>query len=807
MPPQLNSPTMEHSSEEVSWATSDFDSSWDTDFSFSFEQAQVDRGRESTRRASSKSRRRKSDDGHTKQHHSQQQQHHSQHHFIPPQYSNFSPDMRKSRKQSPQRQRQSLSQQLENRYNSAASLDQDYILPDLEPPTRHDYSMAMLHSTESPPLRHARSLSPQSSSNSLDSSSMVSRERLNLFPSPMKSPVLHKSESIELQAKRAARSKPISLKEVKAMQEQAAASLDNKHGGSPSSKSTESLLMFGDVSNDSSSVMTGMSQQDLIIRTYEERKRQNSSKREKKYKPKRKDRVRILNLPGSLKGSNSSNTAAGNSPVKKHKYQKGVPEDENVKSVEQAPNANSNKSKNLLSRYSVSKKRGPAASSTPGEGERPVRHHNTSHDSCMGGGLKNWDRISSGMESVYSASQFGDELSTRSDDLAQAAENWIKSNEETHAAQFTSAIDVDEVDVYGREDLVDFAAGFDQNSTSTNGSEDDERPTAVEDGAFPSLRDTLVPFGPTQLSFEEEFDVAGKSTEDAQWHDVHSGPSDWFLESSQHALNQEAQARSIGITAWDSSDKTSEESPVSVMGLDGSFDPRTHQSSSAAIPKARNRRLLPPSDADRRTRQRPASILRQGRHSGTKEVEEKIQSVKSARVKFHENVIRAHQDSFSSQMAVIDDGTQESASSYQSSEFDASLSIEDSRNNTAADPIPPQDIALLLERDASNLSAIPESEHSIQTEPSESKPTDSVSEASDFHDAPDNDKEWALDEHEHASFGDFGQMEPQVVRFIAYLLSPCFHSLIMLLLYCLGAGSAATAANGRGRRGGGAILY
>ena len=206
---------------------------------------------------------------------------------------------------------------------------------------------------------------------------------------------------------------------------------------------------------------------------------------------------------------------------------------------------------------------------------------------------------------------------------------------------------------------------------------------------------------------------------------------------------------------WDSSDKLSEESPVSVMAVHGT-DGRLGQSA-PAVPAARNKLLLPPSNDARRPRRRPRSILRIGRHSGAKEVAAKIESVKSARVQFHEKVIRAEFH------ANDDDVQHECAESYQSSYSGGSALSENSDEKLLAATLSPQDWADLLEKHTKLASAFPKSVDSLQANPSEPKSTDSIC-GDDHHDVS-SDREWILDEHEQESFGDFGSFADEVRTF------------------------------------------
>lgn len=756
-----------------SWAQSDFDSSWDTDYSS--EQLLIVRGRETTRQTSHRhSRRSKSDD---------------HHHFIAPQYTNLSPDIRKSRKQQSQSQPQSqqrrhsshqqrLNAHLDDCYGTLhSSLEPDFL--ELSPASSRD----------------ARSLSPLRPPSDIGDSSISSRERLNLFPSPMKSPVLHKSESIQLQAQRAARSKPMTIQEVSLLRE----APDNKK-----KKMTDSLLMFGDF-EDAASVMTGVSQQELIVR---ERNNTTQKRRDKRYrsKPKKKgvgDRVRILNLPSSFK-------ANGNSPARK-KYQKGVPEDDeedNDVNIEQAPLTTAvttssmtssstaqqqPRTRNLLSRYSK-RKTGALAAVEPVECIVPgVNDRRNSWRSMS----PHSSGRSIGVDSTHSG------LSTKSEELAQAAENWIKSNEETHAAQFTSAIDIDEIEeddddefvVSERQDLLEFAAGFDSelNSISTNGS-DEEEPRREESGAFPTLNDNtrIAPPPATArllTAFQNQETGMKQAIDNAEWPDTSvPSSSDWFVDTNFGSQDTRA------IAAWDGRDKISdEESPVSVMAVDGTMIRNSLSSSAKQPPPVQQTRRLPPPPsltASQRQR-RPRSILRQGRHSGAKEVAAKVQSVKSARVKFHDQVVRSmeQQDaSFQQQEQTtrpvdVDNValSEEDHQAYKNSYFDFSLQHENPRTQHTAptsESIPPEDLAYLLERDGSVLSAIPESEHSLQTEPSVISPqtAGSVASGEASENIHEHEKdEWVLDEHERASFGDFGQLDPHLPTVVVRLSLPYWY--------------------------------
>ena len=651
-------------SEPLTWEQSDFQASWADDY-FGVDQ----RGREADAGRQNRSRSRSLE---------------GPHHIVPPQYSISSPDIvrrppdiRRTRNHSPQQHR-------------PTPLNAHLRLPASEP-MYHDVGIA-----------HSRSFSPERYS------SVRSQERLNLFPSPMQSPVLHRKESIEEQAKRAARAKPIKL-------------------SSPSAPNPrDSLLMFSDPADDTVSVVTGVSQQGLIWNHAEHAKR-----KEKKY-PKQKDKkkggVRILNLP-SLKSS----------PTRR-KYRRGIdqgglPNED----VEQQPR------KSLIARYSTGKRRKVALVEPAEDGvER----------------RKSWRRMSSlsvrsdDQDSTQSSQEIplleGPEVDntityasmpvkpsrskmTSNDLLAQAAENWIKSNEETRSAQFS--VDAQLLNI-AREDNTDMADVLDQVSASTNGS-DDERPTE-EDGAFPSLADVRPNFGPSRLSFEE-------SMEETQWQNKPSS-TEWF-ESND---NQDTR----NILTWDGVDKMSEESPVSVMAVHGTD--RRFFPSAKATPTAQRTALPPPREKTTTTlrkalapppgtQKRPTSILRKGRHSGTKEVSEKI----SARVKFHEEALelqRANQASIAR------------VGAHQSSEPDIAR-CEASQEEKVTNTLSSQNWTEVFERDDSVLSAIPESAESIQTETSEAQLTESNDVAVEFPDGSEHDKEWTLGEHEQGSFGDFAEFE------------------------------------------------
>ena len=424
--------------------------------------------------------------------------------------------------------------------------------------------------------------------------------------------------------------------------------------------------------------------------------------------------------------------------------------------LEQAPTTG--RQKNLLSRYSGSRRR----SSDPGSAlllprmwlsiEGRAWNLMASLTASRSGEGLNSSQNSLGT-SVGASTQ-----ASKDDALAQAAENWIKSTEETGAAQFSA----DEEDIVRAEkDAKQVTARLaDQDSVSTNGS-DDERP-ALEDGAFPSLKDARIPFGPTRLSFDNEAAVS----DEAQWKDVSPRSTDLFIET-----------RNIG--PWD---KMSEESPVSVMAVPNR---RVRRATSGS----QTRTLLPPKESARRRRpaSRPASILRSGRHSGAKEVSAKIQSVKSARVKFHEEVVRGTLNA--RQQASNSD---EYVSSYLSSEPDGFVSTENNMKDKAVDTMTPQDWAAFIERDTSILSPVSEVD-SLQTEQShqsgtsgprggpvenvlgissasdgewplrmsESKTSTVRSEINMFPEVPDSDHEWALDEDDRASFGTFGQFKAE----------------------------------------------
>lgn len=727
MPPQKTMEPYQQSEGSLSPSrteqeSDEFDSSWDEYYTFGGGSRR--RGRQSLRQSQQGSIRSKSDDS-------------ERHHFVPPQYSISSPDIRQSQKQFREEHHSTSPPRRSQRpYSSSLSISSEpisydrYSVPASEP-TYHDVDEV--------------SLSTATSRDSSIEVSTASRERLNLFPSPMGSPVLHRGTSIEMQAKRAKWAKPITENEVMALKDD---------GSAKSSKGNESLelLMYGDP-EETMSVATGVSQQELITTSRLNQERNAKQRREKKYrKPKDKKKggsVRILNLPAGLKGSPS-----------KRKYQRGVAEDLPANDdVEQAP---AGKQKNRLSRYASSRRRS-AAASDPGAEDADRR--------------RAWKLMASlktarseGQESSQSSLGASVSVTTevsKDDLLAQAAENWIKSTEETGAAQFSAD---EEDNIRKGEDSRELAVVPDEDSASTNGS-DEERPE--EDGAFPSLDDARIPFGPTRLSFDDE--VVDK---EAQWQDVSPRTTDLFIDTRNSS------------GTWD---KMSEESPVSVMAVPN----RRVRQPGRATSTSQTRLLLPPkesSSAKRRplvppkesARRRPTSILRPGRHSGAREVSAKIEAVKSARVKFHEEVVRGElkpQQQVSHPRDFVD--------SYQTSDSAGYALTEQTQKEKVADTMTPRDWAAFIERDTSLLSATPESVDSLQTEPIESKPSDRISkvdkfpevsddggdwplilgeskpsssrgEVSMFPEVPDNDGEWALDEHERASFGTFGQFEADV---------------------------------------------
>jgi hypothetical protein len=548
-----------------------------------------------------------------------------------------------------------------------------------------------------------------------------------------------------MQAKRAARANPMSSTNNNA----SIALLDE--GISPKSKrkdKNDALLMFGDPV-DAASVMTGMSQQGLIVRNIHQlAKQRRESKKYPKPREKKKN-VRILNLPASLKRNSSAGSTS------RRKYQRGVsdedPSEEQNLLGEQAPfNA---RQKNVLSRHIGSRRR----SSDPGSATEDAVDRKGAWKLIASLTASRSGEGSNSSQNSIGTSVGASTQASKEDLLAQAAENWIKSTEETGAAQFSA----DEEDfVRGKTDARQVADRLDQDSFSTNGS-DDERPTE-EDGAFPSLKDARIRFGPDRLSFDHE---PAAVSDEAQWKDVSPRSTDLFIETRNNGPF----------------DKMSEESPVSVMAVPNR---RVRRATSGS----QTRTLLPPKESARRRRsRRPPSILRSGRHSGTKEVSAKIQSVKSARVKFHKEVVRGE---LSVKQQAHD--SDEYVSSYIRSEPDDNVSTEDIPKDHTIDTVTPQDWAAFVERDTSLLSPVSEGD-SLQTEPShhsgtsdprsgpvervlglstagdgewplrmrKSKPSTGRREINMFPELPDSDHEWGLDEGDRASFGTFGQFKAE----------------------------------------------
>ena len=471
MAPQQEAMEQYHSesSTSASWTSTDFDSSWD-DFELGERL-----GRPSQTQAHHGGAHNRSDE--------------RRHHFIPPQYSTLPPDIRRTSNSSSSREGKTLNGLIEERYGGL------HRLPTSEP-LYHDVG----------PSRHARSLSSQQLDISLDS-----EERLNLFPSPMRGPSLHRSESIKLQAERAARS-------LRAIQTQESTSKQQED--SKAQKSNDSLLMFADP-EDARSVMTGMSQQELINRRIKDSIKRKDKKYRKQKEKKSIPSVRILNLPGSLKGSGSPS---------KRKYQREVGDDD----PEQAPAATPPKHKNLLSRYSRRNTASLARPAVDGVDRKMNWGLMSTQSSARSVGLESTQssqdtpvevpEVDNNVTYAFMPIDPSQPETTKNDILAQAAENWLKSIQESNESQASVSTaefdDSADVDVSQRNDVRDFADGFDQNSTSTNGS-DDERPTE-EDGAFPSLNDARQSFAPTRLSFEEE------SVDEAQWAEVTPNAVEWF---------------------------------------------------------------------------------------------------------------------------------------------------------------------------------------------------------------------------------------------------------------------------------------
>jgi hypothetical protein len=409
------------------------------------------------------------------------------------------------------------------------------------------------------------------------------------------------------------------------------------------------MIMFSDPV-DAASEFTGWSQQELITKNEKEQE-QEERRKDKRYgkkKDKKKSETRILNMPVSLNANNSQ---------PKRKIYRGM--DPLANDLLEQP---ATKPRNLISKYAVGRNTSRTVTVPPAI-------------SCAADPRKSWrispsfSRSDGDMESTQSShgSQEVPEVDnnvtyvslpitpsqakkSHEDIHAQAADEWARSKEgttsphflddndaaEAHADDFGNAPsataeasprDPNDGSYDGAESYpVDYGgeASFDDilpsNSNSSVGSgSDDERP-ADEDGSFPSLHDS-------RHSSRSE---RGERGIDVPHHPVKS------VAYSTTGYNHSSSAtRGPGHT-WDSCDKVSEESPVSVMAVHSAESHRLH--SVQATPARQN------------SAKNPGSILRKGRHNGAHTVQEYhkvIAGVRSRRVRFHDGIHQSDRQVFS----------------------------------------------------------------------------------------------------------------------------------------------------------------
>jgi hypothetical protein len=153
---------------------------------------------------------------------------------------------------------------------------------------------------------------------------------------------------------------------------------------------------------------------------------------------------------------------------------------------------------------------------------------------------------------------------------------------------------------------------------------DDERPLE-EDGSFPSLRDSR------HTACGEQ----GDRGDDEVHHHVESvtKQDDHYRTAGYNHSSSAARGLSSTGDVCDSSDKISEESPVSVMAVHRAERQRLH--SERATPTRQNHA------------HQPRSILRRGKHSGAHTVQEYhkiIAGVRSHRVRFHDGDYRSDKE-------------------------------------------------------------------------------------------------------------------------------------------------------------------
>jgi hypothetical protein len=390
---------------------------------------------------------------------------------------------------------------------------------------------------------------------------------------------------------------------------------------------------------DTTSEFTGWSQQELIKKKQKEQA-QEERRKEKRYgkkKDKKKSESRILNMPTSL--------MANNSPSRRKIYRGMDPLANDL--LEQPATT----PRNLISKYATGRNKSRTITVAPAT-------------SCAVDPRKSWrippsfSRSDGDVESTQSSHGSQDvpevdnnvayaslpitpsqAMQSHEDIHAQAADEWVRSKEETAASQFLHDNDAAEayaddsgdapiatVEAYpedpgdARNDAAEaypadsggdapFDESFRSKSNSSVGSgSDDERP-AEEDGSFPCLHDS-------RHSGYGEWEGRGV---DAPHYPVES------VAYRTTEYNHSSSATRGPGDAWDSCDKVSEESPVSVMAL--------HRAESQWLFSAQT------TPARQNSAQHPISILRKSKHSGVHTVQEYhkiITGVRSRRVRFHD---------------------------------------------------------------------------------------------------------------------------------------------------------------------------
>lgn len=534
-----------------------------------------------------------------------------------PQYRTTSPDIRRTCNHSPRRRRPvSRNSPMRDQYGNVTNMHR---LPPSEP-IYQDIEEERIHSRSLSPVRQSPATSTERlnlyaspfhtpvyqevriesrSHSPARRSPAVWREQANLYLTSFQSPAEHRQASIERLAVKAAASKPTTRgpPSPQRLEERAMA---HSHA--------DSLLMFSDP-YDAESALTGWSQQELIKKKRKEEARE-ARRKEKRYgkkKDRKKPETRILNMPPIRNATNS--------PSRRKTY-RGI--DPLANDLEQKP-------RNLISRFATGRTSRTVALAPASSCIDRISWRITPTFSQSDGEMES-TQSSNGSQDVpevdnnvtYASLPITPSQRTQTDaDIhAQATGEWMRSTEKTAAAQLMTGNDAAENSDFSGD------VPLDESFQNSSIGSDDERPRPLEeDGSFPRLRDPLrTPCGERGDGEENE---VHHYVESVTKQDDHYRTAGYNL--SPPAVRQLSSTGDV----CDTSDKISEESPVSVM----------------AVHRAERQRLrsVPSTPTRQNYSHQPRSILRRGKHSAAHTVQDYhsiIADVRSHRVRFHDEGYR-----------------------------------------------------------------------------------------------------------------------------------------------------------------------